>query len=248
MNMKWRDEFSNDVLDKSKDYIDSIYEVKILDKQINANLRKSAHFHVYLLLDDDCEVSYMTCTCSKKSHCRHQAAVLQYIEDNNLVEKETEYRKLLKSVDENLLKEYLLEIFYDNPCLKEDFISKFKKEPKIYAAYYFDKLERIIDGARGSDYVNFGYYDIDVLARGIEVFLDYEVEDLMKIRQYEIVFELLDKMAGVLNDEMYTNEFSWFDACQRYCDIAYKLEETYVLSDDQLERLQEHLLFMGNYL
>ena len=117
-NMNWRDEFSSEVIDKSKDYIASIYEVKILDNQISANLRKSAHFHVNISLDDDCEVKYMTCTCSKKSHCKHQSAVLQYVEDNNLVEKEREYRKLLESVDENLLKQYLLEIFYDNPSLQ----------------------------------------------------------------------------------------------------------------------------------
>jgi len=246
--MNWRDEFSSEVIDKSKDYIASIYEVKILDNQISANLRKSAHFHVYISLDDDCEVKYMTCTCSKKSHCKHQSAVLMYVEDNNLVEKEREYRKLLESVDENLLKQYLLEIFYDNPSLKEDFIHKFKKEPRLDSQSYFDKLESIIESARGSDYTNFGYYDIDVLARGIEIFLDYEIEDLMKIRQYEIVYELLDKIAGALNDEMYTDEFSWYDACQRYCDIAYKLEETYVLSDNQLERLQKHISFMSNYL
>ena len=246
--MKWKNEFSRDVLDKSKDYVESINEVKIVDRQINVNLKKSAHFHVYISLNDDYEVSYMNCSCSKKSYCKHQAAVLQYIEDNNLIEKELEYKKLLNSVDENLLKKYLFELFYDNPSLKEDFICKFKKEPRIDATHYFDKLERIIGSAEGSDFTNFGYYDIDVLARGIEVFLDTEIEELMKIHQYEIVYELLDKIAGALNDEMYVDEYSWYDACRRYCDIAYKLEETYVLNDNQLERLYEHTSFMSNFL
>ena len=40
--MKWKNEFSRDVLDKSKDYVESINEVKIVDRQINVNLKKSA--------------------------------------------------------------------------------------------------------------------------------------------------------------------------------------------------------------
>ena len=245
--MEWKNQFTPDVLDKSKDYIESIYEVKISDNQINANLKKSSHFHVHISLNED-EISYMHCTCSSKSNCKHQAAVLEYIEENNLIEKEAEYKQLLKSVDENILKEYLADLFYENPNLKKDFIRKFKKQPRIDANPYFEKLNQIIESAKGSDYYNFGYYDIDVLAQGLELFIDNDIVKLIEIYQYEIAFELLEEMSSALNDEMYVDEDSWYDVCEKYCEIAYCLEETYVLTHDQLDKLKENCSFMRNYM
>ena len=70
----------------------------------------------------------------------------------------------------------------------------------------------------------------------------------MDIHQYELVWELLDRIAEVLNNELYVDNFTWFDACEEYLQVAYHLEEVYVLSDEQLGKLEENCSFMENYI
>ena len=218
-----------------------------MDNHVNANLKKSSHFHVDVSLTDSDEIEDMFCTCPKREYCRHEAAVLTYIEKNNLIEKEKEFINLVKHADEANLKEYLIEILNDNPEIKRDFITKFKKEKRIDAERYFTKLESIIENSEGSDYGNFGLYNIDRLAGGIYDFILDELYDLVEIYQYDVVFELLDRIGDVLSDEMYVNNESWYDACEEYLLLAYKLEDTYVLSDEQLDSLRAHTSFMNSY-
>lgn len=246
-NLKWRDDFTSEVLRQSEDYVECIENVTLRGSEINANLKKSSHFFVYIHINNN-EIDNMHCSCPKKSHCKHEAAVLTYVEKNNLLQKEKKFLNLVNSIDENLLKEYFIEIMDDNPQLKYEFIQKFKKEPKIDSKPYFDKLEDIIDRSKGSDYTNFGYYDIETLAEGIYDFILDEIYNLMDIHQYEIVFELLERMASVLNDEMYVDDSSWYDACEEYLQVAYKLEDTYILSDDQLDKLEDNTSFMRRHM
>ena len=155
---------------------------------------------------------------------------------------------MTETADVNLLKEYLIEVLNEDFSLKEDFVRKFKKEPKIDSKPYFDKLNRLAERSKGSDYYNHGYYNIDVLAKGIHDFLCDEIFELMGIHQYEVVFELLDWIADVLNDEMYVDNDYWYDACDEYLQIAYALEDTYVLSHEQLDRLHSNTSFMIQYM
>lgn len=245
--LNWKDYFSDEVINQSLGYMDSIEEVLITNDIINANFQKSVHYHVSIHIKDN-EVDYMFCTCGKKGNCKHQAAVLRYVEENNLLEKENDFWNLIETVDDNLLKEYFIEVLNENPSFKEDFIRKFKKEPKIDSRPYFDKLEMIINNSKGSDYYNFGYYNIDVLADEIHGFLCNEIFELMGIHQYEVVFELLDYIADVLNNEMYVDNDYWYFACDEYLQIAYSLEDTYVLSDMQLDRLDANTSFMRNFI
>ena len=245
--LNWRDEFSSEVLNQSLEYMDSIVDVIISEGYINANLQKSAYFHVNIHVKDN-KLEEMSCTCRKNDHCKHQAAVLRYVEENNILEKEKDFLNLTETVDVNLLKEYLIEILNEDFSLKEDFVRKFKKEPKINSKPYFDKLNRLAERSKGSDYYNHGYYNIDVLANGIYDFLCDEVSQLMRIHQYEVVFELLDWIADVLNDEMYVDNDYWYDACDEYLQIAYALEDTYVLSHEQLDRLHSNTSFMIQYM
>ena len=244
--LNWEDKFSNEVINQSFGYMNSIVEVIISEGYINANLQKSTHFHVSIHIKDN-EITYMFCTCGK-DNCKHQAAVLRYVEENNLLEKESDFLDLIKTVDDNHLREYFINVLNENPVLKEDFIRKFKKEPKIDSKPYFDKLKQIIEKSKGKNYYDFGYYDIDVLADEIHNFLCDEIFELMGIHQYEVVFELLDSIADVLNDEMYVDNDNWYYACDEYLQIAYSLEETYVLSDEQLDKLECNTSFMRKYI
>lgn len=245
--LNWRDEFSDEIINQSNDYIDFIRDVYINGCRINANLKKSSHFHVRINIKDN-KVDYMFCNCRKKGNCKHQAAVLRYVEENNLLEKEKDFLNLIETVDDNLFKEFFVEVLTEDQVLKEEFIRRFKKEPKIDSKPYFDKLNFIIETSKGSDYYNFGYYDIDVLASRIHDFLCDEIFELMRMHQYEVVFELLDYIADVLNDEMYVDNDYWYDACDEYLQIAYALQDTYVLSYEQLDRLDCDCSFMHQYM
>ena len=55
-------------------------------------------------------------------------------------------------------------------------------------------------------------------------------------------------MAEALNDEMYADNFSWYDACERFLEISYVLEETYVLSEEQKETLYDDYSFMQGFI
>ena len=75
-----------------------------------------------------------------------------------------------------------------------------------------------------------------------------DVYELFDNRQYTVICELLNRMVEVLNNEMYVNEGSWYDTCQEYLQIAYKLEETYVLSDEQRNTLEKNTSYMEGHM
>ena len=167
-NLEWKNNFTKKALKDGREYIDTIKEVTIRDKEISASLKKSSQFNVSISIKDD-EIKFMWCSCRSKSNCKHQAAVLYYVEENNLIEKEQDFLNIVDSLDESILKEYFTDLLQDNPDFKKEFYRKFKKEPRIDADRYFDKLDSIIESAKGNDYYHFGYYDVDVLAGGLKV-------------------------------------------------------------------------------
>lgn len=244
--MQWKDKFAKETLKQSEEYVGCIEDIYIMDNHVNANLKKSSHFHVGISLTDDDEIGSMFCTCRKNEYCKHEAAVLTYIEENDFIQKEKDFLKLVETADESNLRQYFRDVLNDNPEIKRDFIEKFKKEKRIDASKYFSKLEAIIESSESYD--NFARYDIDLLAGGIYDFILDDLYDLMRIRQYEVICDLLERIAEVLNDEMYVNEDSWYDACEEYLQLAYKLEDTYVLSDEQLDTLEKNTSFMQGHM
>ena len=50
------------------------------------------------------------------------------------------------------------------------------------------------------------------------------------------------------NDEMYVDNDYWYDACDEYLQIAYALQDTYVLYYEQLDRLDCDCSFMHQYM
>ena len=111
--LNWRDEFSKEVINQSRDYMDSIVDIFISNGFINANIKKSVYFHVNIHVKDN-KLEEMSCTCRKNDHCKHQAAVLRYVEENNIFEKEKDFLNLTETVDVYLLKEYLIEILNED--------------------------------------------------------------------------------------------------------------------------------------
>ena len=243
----WREDFTSKVLKQSRDYIKSIENIYILDNHVNAGLRKSSYFFVSITLTDENRIKFMNCSCRKNSHCKHQAAVLTYIEENNLIETEKEFQNTVEHAEEHHLREYIRDVLNHNPEIKKDFLDKFKKEKRIDSSKYYTKLEGIIESAENYGY-GMGKYDIDRLAGGIYNFILHDLYDLLSIRQYEVICELLNRIGEVLNDEVYVNEGSWFDTCEEYLILSYKLEETYVLSEEQLDKLSKNTSFMLEYM
>lgn len=194
------------------------------------------------------EITDMYCSCRKNNYCKHEAAVLTFIEENDFIENERDFINMVKTADNNHLREYLINLLNENPEIKKDFIRRFRKELRIDDSRYFAKLESIIDAAKGRDYASLGVHDIESLANGCLVFLNYEIDDLMRMGQYEVVIDLIVRMGRELCNELYAGNFSWYDACDRLLEVSYELEEMYGIDDEKLEDLYEVTSFIGQYM
>lgn len=107
---------------------------------------------------------HVFCSCKSKYPCKHEAALIYYIEKHlELLKSSQSEDDLISSIDENQLRDFLKNEMKQNPKLKKAFLDKFGQESVIDKQYYIDKLDRVFRSGEDRSFVDFGIYNIDMM-------------------------------------------------------------------------------------
>lgn len=76
----WKSFFTESVLERSEKFNGKICDVKHDNSKISAVLKGRGEFSVELVIEEDVLFD-MSCSCSSKSNCVHEAAFLRFINE-----------------------------------------------------------------------------------------------------------------------------------------------------------------------
>ena len=195
----WKDYFEDIILERGFDYYESgavrIYDCSV--EQVEAQVAGSMIYDVNIYFKDS-EITSMYCDCPYEDNCKHLAATLYYLEDHPELLKKEDYNELLISCSYDELIEFLASELPINPSLANKL--KIFKNQGVSEDYYINKLENSFSSSMN-----------------ILKFLNEDIQELIKIKQYDLVFKLCKLVIDYINEELKYGEFHLLD------DVIYKL-------------------------
>ncbi|MBR4163613.1 MAG: SWIM zinc finger family protein [Solobacterium sp.] len=250
MKETWKYLFSPQVLSRGEDYYygDEVRKIKKTDYGYSAEVRGENKYEVDIYINGD-EVDEMDCTCpyaAKGYNCKHMAAVLFALEDQDFVEEsEPENREtiddILARLDEKTILTEFRNILEENVQLHDRFYNKYRRQPadrkeitRINGmlddlAYEYGDRGGFVDWYHGSDYV-----------RGFLACLEDYVEPMIERGEYLAAFEVLKHAFYVVN----TVDMDGSNG--EHSDIVYHIEELWtdiIQHADANEKDQIHQWF-----
>jgi len=248
----WKYLFTKSILEKADKFKGKIDDIEHTPTSIKAVVKSTREFNVELLLEEDLFLD-VSCSCSAKSHCVHEAIFLKFIDEyheivddhksyhnkkNSLLNEDTE--NILKNISKTKLNSFIKKEFKQNPKFKYDFIKYFNKTSLIDKKAYEKKLKRIFNNAKGPGFSYDGYYDMRSLAKPLKQFMREDIKRLVNLKEYEFACKLLNDIMDELDNEIYLDDKSFDNAIYYYQDYAdILLEEK--LSQKNRNKMQKHL-------
>lgn len=231
---------------------EKIDNIQHTSSTINATIKSTREFNVELILEEDIFLD-VTCSCSSKSHCVHEAIFLKFIDeypeiledhkkyynkDKSLLNEDTD--SILKNISKTKLDSFIKKEFKRNPKFKYDFINHFHHNSLIDKKTYEKKLKRIFNNAKGRGFSYSGYYDIDSLSKPLKQFMREDIKKLVNLKEYEFASKLLNDIMDILDNEIYLDDRSFYNAIYYYQDYSEILLDK-KLSKNNKEKMQNHL-------
>ena len=248
----WKYLFTKSILEKADKFKGKIDDIEHTPTSIKAVVKSTREFNVELLLEEDLFLD-VSCSCSAKSHCVHEAIFLKFIDEyheivddhksyynkkNSLLNEDTE--NILKNISKTKLNSFIKKEFKQNPKFKYDFIKYFNKTSLIDKKAYEKKLKRIFNNAKGPGFSYDGYYDMRSLAKPLKQYMREDIKRLVNLKEYEFACKLLNDIMDELDNEIYLDDKSFDNAIYYYQDYAdILLEEK--LSQKNRNKMQKHL-------
>lgn len=196
----------------------------------------------------------MTCTCSKKSPCAHEAGLLYFLEEfPEILEdytKDTKADKIrdininddLKVISDSKLKKFLKKEFKKNPKLKYDFIKQFSEESLIDSKEYERKLKQILrNGGK-----EFGFYKLHNMRSPLKNFIKKDICTLIRQNEYKLAFKLLNDIMDIFIDDIYWDDDAWYDIAYYYREYTQFLLENGKFSKDEKLHVKRNVRIINN--
>ena len=145
--MEWKKYFNGSVLERGLSYYnkDNIKINNSSSKIVEATVYGGNDYNIRIKFTDG-EIISMNCDCYYYMHetnCKHLAAVLYYLEDNNEILQDNNVKSILESVKQENINDFILrELERDN-----DLFIKFKiyNNLEFDENYYLNKIKKISD-------------------------------------------------------------------------------------------------------
>ena len=137
------------------------------------------------------------------------------------------------------LKEFLLAEFMQNTHLTNNFLKEFGHSESVDKKAYESKLKKILRKGEGADFYLHHIYEYDRLEKQLIIFLKKDINDLLSNKQYELGCDLLCEIADVLDDELSTNQESWYNLVKEYLKYANPLIESIYLTKEYVFKLEQ---------
>ncbi|WP_458404848.1 SWIM zinc finger family protein [Methanobrevibacter sp.] len=236
----WTQTFDVTDLDEG---IELSYNVKIIRNDGNQIIAQIENYEVttYIQYNNPTDTS---CTCSKTQPCKHEAALIYYLINHpELYVKKLDFDKIFNNVDEENLKKFLLSEFESDTELKTRFINQFK-DNSINQNYYRNKLEKVFETGEGQYYDQHEIYDLDLMENSLYDFIFEDITTILSAGEYDFAWELLCKIAELLNDELMTTFDSWYDLTDRFMEHVHVLSTSIYLDAEKMDILYSKMDFI----
>ena len=240
----WKNNFKKTPLKQAIKLKDDITDITYDGLTFKSTVKGKEDYEVTLTVQDN--ILYdMSCSCSKKAACAHEAAALYFLEEFPEVLEDFEgdaesIKKInvnddFKVISKAPLVKFLKKEFRKNPKLKYNFIKHFSEESKIDTKEYQKKLNGIIKGKR------YGYYDLDRIGGGITKFMRDDIFTLVEQKEYEAAMKLLNKIMDIFIDDVYWGQNYWYEIAYYYSEYCDYLLEHHEFSHEEREHIFTHL-------
>ena len=190
--------------------------------------------------------AYLSCTCSSKFPCKHEAALVYYLKDHpELYLKDLDFDEVFGLISRNDLQEFLLDEFKDNSELKERFLKRFSKD-FIDKEYYSAKLDDVFKRGEGRDFKDHGFHDLDLMEDALYDFIFEDISNILLAGEYDFACDLLIRIAELLNDEVISTYDSWYDLVDRFMEHVDTLSFSIYLDAERLDALYANMNHIMN--
>ena len=212
--MRWKDKFQKHILERGYNYTYNVNNVKKSGNHVEACVSGTKDYLVKVDLDD----YSMSCTCPyfERANCKHIAALLYYLENeeredfNTLFESSDDIEELFSTVSVDDRLNFLLDLLFEDRKLSNRFRLEFSKE--IERDYYVEKLSNILF----EDDFDFDLSD----------FIKNDMEYLFDLKEYDLLITLLKSSTEAVLEEMSFDDY--YMGCNFYTfeSILTKLIKT----------------------
>ena len=180
------------------------------------------------------------CNCKKKDGCEHEAAFRYYLDEHpELLKDSSQLINIINDMEPDKLKEFLLKEIERNTLLTNNLIKEFSYKKSVDEKTYKSKLKKILRRGEGPDFYLHHIYEYDRLEDKLIKYLNKDIDELLNNEEYELACELLCQIADVLNDDLSTNQKSWYNLVQEYSKYANPLIESLYLTENEILKLEQ---------
>ena len=209
MNINFEELFEEKILERGYNYYleDSVHEVTKNGNYYEGLVYGTEIYEVQVKINRNGNVEDMDCDCpyAEENNCKHMAALLYYLENEGQVESKKltrntdNYDKIVSSISENEIKEFVIEKLYEN--------SDFQNEFRSYFVQYFEKTPKKVYERRISQSVyqaigRKGFIEYNETYKFSNSMYDYiqEANNLIKHKEYRAPFWIASLILEELPD------------------------------------------------
>ena len=252
MKVVFEDKFDEVVLKRGYDYYlnDLVGDVKIDDDEITAIVYGSEEYDVSINIEEENLMdAYCDCPYDGKKFCKHIAALLYYLNNENLTSKPIKngvsLEEIINFINEKDLRKFLFELLEsDESALNKfrwSFIDCFPREAK---SEYKSKIRNVISNIAGRN----GFIDYDRSSDYSHSMYDFirEAEILIDNKEYEIAFDIvslvLDEIPDLAIDDSGGDVSFVADGC---IDIIEKVLNSCIIENSKrniVEKILDYVL------
>ena len=209
MKINFEELFEEKILERGYNYYleDSVHEVTKNGNYYEGLVYGTEIYEVQLKINRNGNVEDMDCDCpyAEENNCKHMAALLYYLENEGQVESKKltrntdNYDKIVSSISEHEIKEFVIEKLYEN--------SDFQNEFRSYFVQYFEKTPKKVYERRISQSVyqaigRKGFIEYNETYKFSNSMYDYiqEANNLIKHKEYQAPFWIASLILEELPD------------------------------------------------
>lgn len=251
----WKNNFKKTALKQGIKNKDNIKDIGYDGHTFKSTITAKGDYEVKLIIQDDILFD-MSCTCSSKSPCAHEATALYFLEEfpevledfkgDVLKIKKINVSNDLKVISKDQLVKFIKKEFRKNPKLKYDFIKHFSEESLIDKKAYEKKLKGILRRGKEPGFSHHGYYNLRSIGSDLKKFMKKDIQIIIEQGEYEFAFKLLNEIMDIFIDQIYWDENAWYDIAYYYREYCNYLLENNKLTDAERQHVLANTYHIDN--
>lgn len=248
----WKANFKKTPLKQGIKYKDSLEDIAYDGHTFKTTVKGDEDYEVEVIVQDDILFD-MSCSCSSKNPCGHEAAALYFLEEFPEILEDgddgdaVKIRKInvnddLKIISETQLVKFLKKEFRKNPKVKYDFIKYFSEESLIDRKTYEKKLKKILRRGKEPGFSRHGFYNLTAIGSDLKKFMKKDIDILIDLGEHEFALKLLNEIMDIFIDPIYWNQNHWYEIAFYWHQYCSYLLENYDFTGTEKEHVKAHYI------